>query len=186
MTNKKSELIVNFYDIPHVHKYWKWFLVIGILLVTLGILAIAYANWTTEFSVILLGFFLTVAGMLQIVSGLYVKKWTGFSLSLLLGLFYIVAGILCIFKPIQSAFTISLLIAFLLLVGGSFRLISALRYHFDNWGWVVFNGLIAILLGLLILAEWPASAVWVIGLFVGIDLLLTGYNWIRLALIARK
>lgn len=186
MAGKKNEMNLFFYEIPDMHKYWKWFFGVGLLLIILGALAIGYANWATEFTVILLGLLLTGAGILQIASGFYAVKWTGFSLSLLLGLFYIIAGVLCIFKPMQSALSISLLIAALFLVGGAFRLVSALRYHFDNWGWVVFNGLISMLLGILIIAEWPASALWVIGLFVGIDLLLMGLYWVKLSLVARR
>ena len=186
MASKKNETIVYFYEIPNVHKYWGWFFMIGVLLIALGLLAIAYANWATAFTVVLLGFLLTGAGILQIIYGTYILKWRGFSLSLLLGLFYIIAGILCIFKPMVSAESISLLIAALLLVGGTFRTISALSYRFDSWGLVLFNGLTAILLGILILAEWPASAMWVIGLFVGIDLLFMGCYWIALSLAAKK
>lgn len=186
MASKLQDPVVYFHQIPNIKKYWGWFLIIGLLLIVLGALAIGYSNWATEFTVILLGFLLTVAGILQIISGFYSIKWTGFSFSLLLGLFYLIAGALCIFKPLQSAEGISLLIAVLLLVGGFFRLISGLRYRFDHWGWVVFNGLIAIFLGFLILAEWPESALWVIGLFVGVDLLITGSYWVGLSLAARK
>ncbi len=186
MTNKKNELVTFFYEIPDMRKYGKWFLGLGIVLIILGMLAIGFAKWATEFSVILLGLLLAIGGIIQIVSSFYGKKWTGFSLSLLLGLFYIIAGGFCIFKPMDSALSISLLIAALLLVGGLFRLISALSYRFDNWGWVVFNGAISILLGLLILAEWPASAIWVIGLFIGIDLILIGGYWVRLSLAVKK
>ncbi len=186
MAGKKNELIVFFYELPNVHKHWGWFLGMGLLLMLLGALAIGYANWATEFTVILLGVLLTAAGILQLISGFYAAKWTGFSLSLLLGLFYVIAGALCIFKPMQSALTIGLLIAALLLVGGIFRVVSALSYRFDNWQWVLLNGLIAIFLGSLILAEWPASAIWVIGLFVGIDLLFMGWYWVRLSIAARK
>jgi uncharacterized membrane protein HdeD (DUF308 family) len=186
MFGKKKDEINFFFEIPDMRKYWRWFLAIGILLIVLGVLAIGFANWATEFTVILLGLLLVGGGILQVVNGCYATRWTGFSLSLFLGLFYIIAGVLCIFKPMQSATGISLLISALLLVGGSFRLVSALRYRFDQWEWVVFNGFAAILLGFLILAEWPASAIWVIGLFVGIDLLLMGCYWVRLSLAARK
>lgn len=186
MANKKDDLILFFHEIPNTRKYWGWFLAMGLLLIVLGSLAIGFAKWATEFSVILLGFLLAGGGLLQIGSSFYAKKWTGFSVSLFLGLFYIVAGVLCIYKPMQSALSISLLIAALLLVGGLFRMVSSLRYRFDHWGWVMFNGLISILLGILILAEWPASAIWVIGLFMGIDLLLIGCYWVWLSLIARK
>ena len=186
MANKKNEVVFYFYEIPDVQKYWGWFLSIGILLITLGALAIGCLRGATAFTVILLGFLLMGAGIFQMVSTFYARKWTGFSLSLLLGLFYLISGVLCIFKPMQSAAGISLLIATLLLIGGSFRLVSALSYRLDNWGWVVFSGLTSILLGILILAEWPSSAMWVIGLFVGIDLIFMGCYWVWLSLIARK
>ena len=181
-----NEEIVYFYKIPNVHKYWGRFLAFGILLITLGVLAISYATWATEFTVIFMGFLLAGAGIFQIASSVHAIKWTGFSLSFLLGLFYLIAGGLCVFKPIPAALSISLLIAALLLVGGTFRLISSLRYRFDHWGWVMFNGLIAVLLGFLILIEWPYSAMWVLGLFVGIDLLMMGLYWVRLSVFARK
>lgn len=186
MAGKKNEWNVYFTELPGVRKYWGWFLAIGILLIALGALAIGFENWATEITVVILGVILSVAGVLQISSGLYAARWTGFSLSLFLGLFYIIAGGLCIFKPMQSSLAISLLIAALFLVGGLFRVVTALIHRFDNWGWVVFSGLIATFLGILILAEWPESALWVIGLFVGVDLILMGMNWVRLSMVARK
>jgi uncharacterized membrane protein HdeD (DUF308 family) len=182
----RNEEIVYFCEIPNIQKYWGWFLGLGVLLIFLGALSIGYAQWATEFTVIILGFLLACAGILQIVSGLYAIKWAGSSLSLLLGLFYLIAGGLCILKPIAAALSIGLLIATLLLVGGTFRLISSLRYRLDHRAWVMFNGLMAILLGILILCDWPDSALWVIGLFVGIDLLITGFYWVRLSLLVRK
>lgn len=187
MTRKINEILFNFNELPNAKRYRGCFIAIGILMMILGAFAIGFAQWATEFTVILLGFLLAGAGLLQIINGCYATRWAGFSLALLLGLFYVTAGIFCIFKPMQSATGISLLIAALLLVGGMFRLISSLRFHFNNWGWVFFNGLIAIFLGVLILAEWPESAIWVIGLFVGIDLFLMGAYWVRLSLgIAKK
>ncbi len=186
MVIQKNELFVFFNKLPDARKYWKWFLSIGILLIALGGLAIGYAKWATEFTVILLGCLLLGAGVLQIINGAYAAKWAGFSLSILMGLLYIIAGALCIFKPMESASAISVLIGALLLLGGLFRLISAIRFHFDNWGWVVFNGLTAVLLGILILIEWPSSGLWVIGVFVGIDLLLIGCYWVGLSIAASK
>lgn len=186
MFGKKEDIIIYFNQIPNVRRYWGWFLALGILLIALGVLCIGYAKWATEFTVILFGFFLTVAGIALIASGFFARRWTGFSLAFLLGLFYVIAGGVCIFKPMEGALGLSFLIAALLLVGGAFRLSIALRYQFENWAWVVFNGLVAMLLGILIFAEWPASALWVIGVFVGIDLLLIGCYWIWLSLALKK
>ena len=186
MADKNKDVVNDFSKVPKVRKYWGWFLALGILLVILGVLEIAFANWTTVFSVIFLGSLLVAAGILQIISGLYAMKWSGFSVSMLVGILYIIAGCLCIFRPVQSAVNITLLMAVLLLVGGFFRLISAARYRFDYWGWVIFHGLVAILLGIFLLATWPISGLWAIGLFVGIDILLIGCYWIWLSLAVKK
>ena len=186
MHHEKEDLGLFFSQIPNGHHYWGLFLAIGILLIILGGVAIGFAHFATEVSVILLGFLLAGGGLLQISSGFYSKKWSGFSLSLGLGLFYMIAGMLCIFKPMESALSISLLMIALLLVGGLFRIISAIRYRFNHWKWMGFTGLISILLGIFILAEWPVSAIWVIALFVGIDLILMGCYWVRLSLLIKK
>jgi uncharacterized membrane protein HdeD (DUF308 family) len=73
-------------------------------------------------------------------------------------------------------------IATFLLIGGLFQLISALAVHASGWGWHVADGLITAILGVLVLAQWPASGLWVIGLFVGIDLIFYGGAWIAIAL----
>jgi len=186
MAQKKNDLGLYFIQMPGVKKYWGWFCAMGLLLIALGALAVGYAKWATEFTVIVLGVLLAGSGIVQIASGIYANKWTGYSVSLLLGLLYIVAGGMCIFKPMQSATGIGLLIAAVLLVGGAFRLVSALRYRFDHWPLVAFSGIISIGLGVLILAEWPQDALWVIGLFVGIDLILVGSYWVGLGLAAKK
>jgi uncharacterized membrane protein HdeD (DUF308 family) len=186
MVLKKSDVVVYFSDMPKNRKYWGRFFILGLLLIILGLLAIGYAGWATEFTVILLGFLLAAGGLLQLISSSFSKQWTGFSYSFLMGLFYTFVGFLCIFKPVQSAEGLTLLIAAVLLIGGSFRAVSALSHRFDYWGLVVFSGLISIGLGILILAEWPSSSFWVIGVFVGVDLLLAGWAWVLLSLAARK
>jgi uncharacterized membrane protein HdeD (DUF308 family) len=186
MAVKKTDMNNNFRETSLGHKTSRWFLMIGIFVILLGMLAISYAGWATEFTVIILGFFLTAAGVLQITSSYYTQRWTGYSHSLLLAIFYIIAGVLCIFKPMKTAEGITLLIAALLLIGGTFRLIKAYQYRFEYWGLIVFSGLISIALGILILAEWPSSSFWVIGLFVGVDLILIGWSWVMLSLMAKK
>lgn len=186
MIMKKTDAIIYFRDMPKNRKYWGRFFIIGLLMIILGFFAIGYAGWATEFTVILLGFLLAVAGVLQVVSSSFSKQWTGFSHSILMGLFYTFAGIFCILKPVQGAEGLTLLIAALLLIGGSFRLVNALYHRFDYWGLVVFSGLISIGLGILIFAEWPSSSFWVIGVFIGVDLLLVGWSWVLLSLVARK
>lgn len=68
------------------------------------------------------------------------------------------------------------------MVGGLFRIIGSLAYRFPHWGWVLVGGVINLVLGIMIWQQWPEAAFWVIGLFVGIDLIFTGWTWVMLAL----
>ena len=80
----------------------------------------------------------------------------------------------------------TLIIAIFLIISGIFRIVSALSERFTGWGWVLLNGGVSLLLGLLIYKQWPLSGLWVIGLFVGIDLIFNGWAWIMLSLAMRK
>lgn len=175
-----------FGDIDNIRQKSGWFLGLGIFLVILGIAAISYAFYTTLFSVILFGFLIFGAGVIQTIQSFMARKWSGLLLSLLLGILYLVVGLLCIVKPAQSAVSLTLLIAAFCLVGGLFRMLSALFVRFNHWGWVFINGLITFILGILIFAEWPISGLWIIGLFVGIDMILLGWTWIVLSLATRS
>jgi uncharacterized membrane protein HdeD (DUF308 family) len=83
---------------------------------------------------------------------------------------------------VVSAEVVTPLMALFFLMSGLFQLVSSLMIHLPGWGWHALDGIITFVLGVLVLAEWPASALWVIGLFVGIDLVFYGWAWVTLAL----
>jgi uncharacterized membrane protein HdeD (DUF308 family) len=85
-------------------------------------------------------------------------------------------------RPAESAIELTLIIAFFLIFGGIFRVIYALSERFTGWGWVLLNGGVSLLLGLLVYKQWPGSGLWLIGLFVGIELIFNGWAWIMLSL----
>lgn len=182
MTNLRNYLR----DIEDVREHWGWFLALGILLIVLGLGVIGSSFIATLFSVVILGIFLLGAGIVQIVQAFLARKWTGLFLSLLLGCLYLITGFLCVTRPGVAAISITLWIAALLFVAGLFRMLTALILRFDQWGWVFFNGLVTFILGALIYADWPVSGLWVIGLFVGVDLILSGWSWVVLSTTARK
>jgi len=97
-----------------------------------------------------------------------------------------VAGFVIIEQPENSAVQLTLIIAFFLIVSGIFRIAFALSERFTGWPWVLLNGGINLLLGLLIYKQWPDSGLWVIGLFVGIEMIFNGWAWIMLAVSIRR
>ncbi|MCE5294676.1 MAG: DUF308 domain-containing protein [Chlamydiales bacterium] len=175
-----------FRETENVRQNWGWFFVFGLLLLLLGCVVINQAFAATMFSMFFFGFLLACAGGIQVIQAFMARKWSGLFLSLLLGILYLVVGALCIVRPAEAAINITLLIAAFCFVSGLFKIISSLMMQFEHWGWVFFNGLVTFALGLMIYNQWPLSGLWIIGLFVGIDMILSGWSWILLSLTARK
>lgn len=105
----------------------------------------------------------------------------GFFLFLLLGFLYGVAGFLTIQNPRLAAEGLTLMFAALFLVVGLFRIAVALVDHVPSWGWLLFNGVVTVLLGLAMWRQWPESGLWVVGTLVGIELIVNGVTWSVLA-----
>jgi uncharacterized membrane protein HdeD (DUF308 family) len=165
--------------------HWWLFLAFGLVSILIGFLAISSTFIATMASVVVFGVLLLVAGVTEVVHAFCVRNLKGFALHLLSAALYLFVGLFMLEHPLRAAAVLTLLIAAGFLVGGTLRIVSALAVQFTSWPWVVFLGAIDLLLGILILNEWPDSKLWVIGLFVGIDLLLNGWAWVVLALTVR-
>ncbi|HVA84252.1 MAG TPA: HdeD family acid-resistance protein [Candidatus Binataceae bacterium] len=172
--------------IEQVRKHSTWFLVLGIALVILGMIAIGYAFEMTIISVLFLGWLLIVAGVFEVIHGFRHRPWSGFFINLLGGVLYAVAGLVMITNPALAAVTLTLVIAIVLIVAGLFRLFIGFSTPLHHRGWVILNGAISIILGIMIWDAWPVSGLWVIGLFIGIDMIFDGWTEIMLAMSARR
>ncbi len=172
--------------IEEVREHRAWFLIWGIVLIVLGCIAVGSSVLATIFSVIFLGWILIFSGLFAIIHGLMRRQWQGFFLNLLAGVLYAVVGLLMVSHPAIAAVTLTLLIAMLLIVAGAFRLFVAFSLPLHHRGWLVLNGIVAIVLGALIWSSWPISGLWVIGLFIGIDLIFDGWTEVMLALAAGR
>lgn len=169
-----------------IRKNWGWFFVFGLFLLLTGILAIGSSVFTTLFTVAFLGVLLLVAGIVKVVYAFWARKWGGFFLQLFSGLLYLVTGALIFSNPAAAATALTLLMSVLFIVSGIAKIIGAIATRFPDWGWIVVSGIISLILGGLILAQWPYSGLWVIGLFVGIDLIFFGWTWVMMALKAKN
>ena len=164
---------------------WLWFVVLGCVLVALGIIALGSVVIASLAAAVAIGILLLLAGVGEVIGAFWCRGWSGFFLELLSGVLSIVVGLLFLRAPLNALAALTLLIACFLMVGGIFKIVAALSYRFAAWGWSLASGIIDVILGVMIWQEWPASALWVIGLFVGINLLFRGINWIALGLALR-
>ncbi|HUY17856.1 MAG TPA: HdeD family acid-resistance protein [Candidatus Binataceae bacterium] len=172
--------------IEEVRNHRAWFFIWGVLLIVLGCIAVGSSVLATLVSVMLLGWILIFGGVFAVIHGLMRRQWHGHLLNLLAGVLYAVTGLLMVTHTTMAALTLTLLIAMLLIVAGTFRLFVAFSLHLHHRGWVALSGIVAIVLGLMILDAWPVSGLWVIGLFIGIDLIFDGWTEVMLAMVAGR
>jgi uncharacterized membrane protein HdeD (DUF308 family) len=165
---------------------WKWILALGIVLIVVGTLAVMMPLVATLAMALVLGWLLVLGGVAQLVGAFWTRDWSGFFLTLLIGLMYVVLGLMFLRAPLKAELAMTLLLACVLMVGGLFRIIGAIAFRFPHWGWTLVGGAINLLLGILIWQQWPEAAMWVIGLFVGIDIIFTGWMWVMLSLAVKN
>jgi uncharacterized membrane protein HdeD (DUF308 family) len=166
---------------------WGWYLAFGIALSLLGVAAIVRSVTATVLTMFFFGWVLVISAAIEVAQAFMVGAWVGFLVHALSAVLFGVIGLLLITRPLLAAEVATLLMAAFFLISGLFRLISSMTISLPHWNWqVALDGAIAFVLGILILSRWPASGLWVIGLFVGIDLLFYGGVWISFALSLRN
>jgi uncharacterized membrane protein HdeD (DUF308 family) len=163
-----------------------WVIFAGITMLVLGTLAIIYDATATIASVILFGWLLMLAGVMQIVNAFQVRSWSGFFLYLVDGILRATVGTLLVVYPDSGALTLTLVLSFYFIAGGLFKTIGSMVLQFPSWGWSVASGLVSIALGVMLAMQWPTSGVWFIGFAVGIDLVLYGWALLMFAAAVKK
>ena len=103
-------------------------------------------------------------------------------LHVMIGLLYAVVGYMIVDAPGLTLLLLTKFIAIFLIVSGVFRIVSALILRFQDWGWVLLNGGVTLLMGIIINRQLPEASLWVVGLFVGIEMIFNGWAWVMLAL----
>lgn len=167
---------------------WGWIVAFGIISLLAGLIALCSSTmFATATAVYIVGFMMLFEGATEIVAAFNAKEWSHRILWLLLGALYVFAGIICLQNPFAAATILTLLLGFALIIGGLVRIFLATRMRQGTpWGWVVFSGLISVLLGLIIVAHWPVSSFFVLGIFLGVDLIFIGSGWIAVGLALKR
>ncbi len=167
---------------------WLPFLLAGAVMVALGTFVIGWACLAsmTVVAVWLFGSFLIVGGIAEILTALWAGRWSGRLVHLLIGAMYLVIGFIFMTEPKDSAVRLTLIIAIFLIVSGVVRIVAAIAESLPGRWSTLLNGVVTLVLGVLIYRQWPESALWVIGLFIGIEMLFNGWTWVLLSLAAKN
>lgn len=166
---------------------WGWLLAFGILSIILGTVGMGMTFGLTLVSVVFFGALLIVGGTFQLVDAFKCQGWKGALWHIVIALLYIAGGLLIVVDPVLASETLTLALAAVLIAVGVSRVMMALQHRGQTgWGWLVLSGVISIALGAMIVAKWPMSGMWVIGLFVAIELIFNGWAYLFVALAARR
>jgi uncharacterized membrane protein HdeD (DUF308 family) len=152
-----------------------------------GFVALGSVVLATVASVLVVGVMMIIAGVAEVINAFQLKSWGKFLLWALLGLLYIIAGFMAFENPVLAAVVLTLVLGVSLFASGAMRIFLAFSMKRETpWIWVAISGVITLLLGLLILTRWPINSVYILGLFLGIDLVIAGASWIGIGLGLRR
>jgi uncharacterized membrane protein HdeD (DUF308 family) len=172
-----------------VREHWKAFLIEGILLVILGLAAMIVPPLASLAVAIFLGWMFLISGVAGLALTFWARQMPGFWWSLISAALAVVAGIVLLARPAQGVFTLTIVVGAYFLAEGVASIMYALEHRrelSERWSWMLFAGLLDILIAAMIITGLPGSAEWAIGLLVGINLLFGGASLIGMALAARK
>ena len=173
--------------IAALHAKWGWIVALGVVYIIAGFVALGSMMMATLASVVVVGAMMIVAGIAEIIGAFQMKSWGKFLIWALLGVLYVIAGFLTCDNPVFAAVLLTLFLGASLIASGAVRLFLAFSMKRESpWVWVALSGAITVLLGLLIVARWPVNSVYILGLFLGIDLIMAGTGWVSLGFSLRR
>jgi len=163
--------------------HWKSFLAEGIFLIILGLIAILVPHFFTVAIVVSLGWILLFGGTFLIARALLFFRMPGFSLWLFMGILQLVIGYLFLAQPLEGILTLTLLMTLFFLLEGIAKISFALMMRpLAHWGFVLFSGLTALILAVVVWMGWPGTAEWLLGLLFGINMFFGGWSLVNISL----
>jgi uncharacterized membrane protein HdeD (DUF308 family) len=171
---------------PDISAKWRWFVVLGIALIALGVIAWLNVGTGIAAGTILIGASPLVGGAFQIIHAFLTKEWHGFVLSLSCGVLYLIGGLLIMNEPVHGALVLTILAGATLVVSGIIRTVLALEHrNMPAWGLVLLSGVVSIAVGCLLYVSLPWSGLWVLGTLIALDLVVQGVSWLYVGLMLR-
>lgn len=163
-----------------LRRNWGWLVAAGLALIVLGCVGLVATFTFGLVSTFSFGFMMLAGGAFLVADAFRHDGWKGRIWSGLIGLLYVITGLMVFANPVSALITLTLFIAIAMLVAGAFRIVMAFQLRpMPAWIMVLISGVLSVLLGGLILSQWPGSSRWVLGTFLSIELIFQG--WASLA-----
>ncbi|MEU7516256.1 DUF308 domain-containing protein [Streptomyces sp. NPDC042898] len=169
-----------------LNRSFSWLAVLGVVLVIGGVVGLVYTGLATLTSMLLFGWLLLIGGAVGLLQAIQSRGTSYFWLAVVVAALNIAAGVVVIRHPEGSAEALTMFAALLFLTGGLFRLVGSVVVRGPQFGWTLLQGAFGLLLGLLVLFDWPESSRYVLGVFFSLALLFDGLGLIAIGVGGRR
>ncbi|WP_424361752.1 HdeD family acid-resistance protein [Methylocystis parvus] len=170
----------------HCRRKWGWIVAMGVLFIIGGVVALFNTLAATLVTIIYIAAAMVVAGGWEIFTAFQIRPWGRAAVWAVVGAITVAAGVATARFPFLAAMSLTALVGALLIAGGAMKLVLAWQLRdLSRWELIAVAGALSFILGLLILAEWPVSGLYVLGLFLGVNLLFEGVSWVAMGLAAK-
>jgi len=172
-----------------VRLHWGLFLAQGVAMTVLGVFAIVWPQVSTVAVDVYIGALFFVSGAVGLVVMFFAPSVSAFLWSLLTAALSLLVGILLLWHPVEGAVSLTLVLIAFFIVEGVFQIAGSIAYREvfpESWGWLLVSGIADLVLAVLIVAGWPGTAGWALGLIVGVNLITSGVAVIMVAVMARR
>ena len=160
---------------------------LGIVTIIMGSAAILFPLFSSIAVTIIIGFTFVIAGIAQIIAAFSHPKWGVRILTFIVGVLCLVAGIFLFSNPVDGIFALTIVVAAIFLAEGILKTIYAFRMRpLAGWGWLLFDGILSVVLGLMLWVQFPSSALWALGILAGISILISGWTMLMLGVAMGK
>lgn len=164
-----------------------WLIAIGVVMIIAGMAAIAFPHVSSLGVSFTIGFIMVIAGIANAISAFSYPKWQGMVLNLIISVLWAVAGIYLLTRPMDGLFALTILVAAAFIAEGILKAIFSFQLRpLSGWGWMLFSGIIAAALGIMLMMQFPLSALWALGTLAGINILISGWSLVMIAIAVSK
>ena len=170
-----------------IHDHWVLFLIQGVILAALGLLAIGAPFVATVVVVKLAGWLFLIGGVVALASLFTGRRVPGSFWSFLSAIVSILAGIYILYQPLAGMLSLTLVLAAFFFAQGLTQIFASLSHRrvLRSWGWVLLSGIVDLILAGIIMSGWPETSAWVLGILVGVNLLMYGIALVMTAFASR-
>lgn len=187
MNTENSPLNPKNQTVERIRQHWFLYMLLGLALIVLGVIGVIYAYYVSAMAMLWFGVILTIAGAFHSVYAFFMRYTSGLILHLLIGLLTLIIGISILYDPVMAISVFTVLVSVFLLGSGILQIAFSISYRPTSSWWVfLITGLVAVFLGLFLILNWETAGQWLIGLFISIQLFLTGWSMLYIAIAAKS